>query len=69
VIAVKLNDLNSVPVHNPVSQLVYSTKSSQVKHVWVNGRHLLNDGELTTLNKQKLLDMAQYWQKTLETLI
>ncbi|MDO9476365.1 MAG: TRZ/ATZ family hydrolase [Pseudohongiella sp.] len=69
VIAVKLNDLNSVPVHNPVSQLVYSTKSSQVKHVWVNGRHLLDDGEFTTLNKQKLLDMAQHWQKTLETLI
>jgi 5-methylthioadenosine/S-adenosylhomocysteine deaminase len=69
VIAVKLNDLNSVPVHNPVSQLVYSTKSSQVKHVWVNGRHLLDDGEFTILNKQKLLDMAQHWQKTLETLI
>lgn len=68
VISVKLDELNSVPVHNPVSQLVYSTKSSQVKHVWVNGRQLLDNGELTTLNKQTLLETAQQWQQSLETL-
>lgn len=68
VIAVKLDELNAVPVHNPVSQLVYSTKSSQVKHVWVNGRQLLENGELTTLNKQTLLEMAQQWQQSLESI-
>jgi len=66
VIAVKLDELNTQPLHNPVSQLVYSTKSSQVKHVWVNGRQLLDNGELTTLNKQTLLDSARSWKKKLE---
>jgi 5-methylthioadenosine/S-adenosylhomocysteine deaminase len=66
VIAVKLDELNTQPLHNPVSQLVYSTKSSQVKHVWVNGRQLLDNGELTTLNKQTLLDTARSWKQKLE---
>lgn len=67
VIAVKLDELNTQPMHNPVSQLVYSTKSSQVKHVWVNGKQLLDNGELTTLNKQDLLEMARTWQQKLGT--
>lgn len=64
-IAIKLDELNTQPLHNPVSQLVYSTKSSQVKHVWVNGRQLLDNGELTTLNKQTLLDTARGWKQKL----
>ena len=65
VIAVKLDDLNTQPVHNPVSQLVYSTKSSQVKYVWVNGKLLLDNGELTTLDKETILQMARAWQPKL----
>lgn len=64
--AVQLNELNTVPVHNPVSQLVYSAQSSQVSHVWVNGRLLLNNGELTTLNRRNLMETARHWQYALE---
>jgi 5-methylthioadenosine/S-adenosylhomocysteine deaminase len=67
VIAVKLDELNTQPVHNPVSQLVYSTKSSQVRYVWVNGKLLLDNGELTTLDKETLLQMARTWQQKLGT--
>jgi 5-methylthioadenosine/S-adenosylhomocysteine deaminase len=67
VIAIKLDELNTQPVHNPVSQLVYSTKSSQVKYVWVNGKLLLDKGELTTLDKETLLQMARTWQQKLGT--
>jgi 5-methylthioadenosine/S-adenosylhomocysteine deaminase len=67
VIAVKLDELNTQPVHNPVSQLVYSTKSSQVKYVWVNGKLLLDNGELTTLDKETILQMARAWQQKLGT--
>lgn len=67
VIAVKLDELNTQPVHNPVSQLVYSTKSSQVRYVWVNGKLLLDNGELTTLDKETLLQMARTWQLKLGT--
>ena len=67
VIAVKLDELNTQPIHNPVSQLVYSTKSSQVKYVWVNGKLLLDNAELTTTDKQTLLQMARTWQQKLGT--
>jgi len=67
VIAVTLDELNTQPVHNPVSQLVYSTKSSQVKYVWVNGKLLLDNGELTTLDKETILQMARTWQQKLGT--
>ena len=67
VIAVKLDELNTQPVHNPVSQLVYSTKSSQVKYVWVSGKLLLDNGELTTLDKETILQMARAWQQKLGT--
>lgn len=67
VIAVKLDELNTQPIHNPISQLVYSTKSSQVKYVWVNGKLLLDNAELTTIDKQTLLQMARTWQQKLGT--
>lgn len=67
VIAIKLDELNTQPVHNPVSQLVYSTKSSQVKYVWVNGKLLLDNGELTTLDKETLLQTARTWRQKLGT--
>ncbi|MDO8909095.1 MAG: TRZ/ATZ family hydrolase [Pseudohongiella sp.] len=67
IVAVRLDELNTVPVHNPVSQLVYSTQASQVSHVWVNGKQLLNDGELTSINRRNLLEIARHWQDTLGT--
>lgn len=67
VIAVKLDELNTQPIHNPISQLVYSTKSSQVKYLWVNGKLLLDNAELTTIDKQTLLQMARTWQQKLGT--
>jgi 5-methylthioadenosine/S-adenosylhomocysteine deaminase len=67
VIAVKLDELNTQPIHNPISQLVYCTKSSQVKYVWVNGKLLLDNAELTTIDKQTLLQMARTWQQKLGT--
>jgi 5-methylthioadenosine/S-adenosylhomocysteine deaminase len=66
IIAINLNEMNTVPVNNPVSQLVYSTQASQVRHVWVNGRQLLNNGELTTINRRNLMEMAHHWQNALE---
>ena len=65
VIAIKLDELNTVPVHNPVSHLVYSAHAAQVNHVWVNGKQLLKHGELCTLNRRHLIDIATHWRQTL----
>jgi 5-methylthioadenosine/S-adenosylhomocysteine deaminase len=44
---------------NVYSRLVYGTKSTDVRHVLVNGRVLLRDGNLLTVDEDALLEEAQ----------
>jgi 5-methylthioadenosine/S-adenosylhomocysteine deaminase len=44
---------------NVYSRLVYGTKSTDVCHVMVNGRVLLRDRELLTVDEEDLLEVAQ----------
>ena len=62
IVAVKLDTFNAMPLYNIVSHLVYSTQSSQVSHVWVGGRLLLEGGQLTTIDTQKLRSNVLVWQ-------
>ncbi len=61
-IAVRLDACNTQPLYNPVSQLVYSTNSRQVTHVWVGGRQLVANGELCTLDRNELMEAVSLWQ-------
>ena len=65
--AVNLHALSSQPVFDPISHLVYCAKSTQVSHVWVNGRCLLKDGALTSLNESQLIDQAKVWAQKINT--
>jgi 5-methylthioadenosine/S-adenosylhomocysteine deaminase len=60
--AVRLDTLNSAPVYNAISQLVYSTQANQVSHVWVGGRITLDEGKLTTMNIQALQEQTESWR-------
>jgi 5-methylthioadenosine/S-adenosylhomocysteine deaminase len=64
--AVRLDSLNTLPLYNPVSQLVYSTQSNQVSHVWINGKLLLDNGELTSLNVRNIREQTLVWQQRLK---
>lgn len=64
-VAADLGQLNTQPVYHPVSQLVYSTQSNQVSHVWVNGQLLLKEGTLTTVNVRNIADQTRQWQQRL----
>lgn len=61
-VAVDLHRLQTQPVYHPISQLVYASGREQVRHVWVAGSQLVNDGELTTLDHADLLERAAYWR-------
>jgi len=65
--AINLNSLSSQPVFDPISHIVYCAKSTQVSHVWVNGKCLLKDSQLTTLDEEKLLNQAQQWANRIQT--
>lgn len=58
-IAVDLSDYCAFPVYNPMSHLVYSTNCRQVKSVWVAGKQLLNNGELTQLDINATMNSAR----------
>ncbi|TCS39987.1 TRZ/ATZ family hydrolase [Reinekea marinisedimentorum] len=60
--AIALDDLESQPLYDPVSHIVYASTRDQVKHVWVNGKHLLDDRNLTTLDKNAIVENAKQWQ-------
>lgn len=64
-IAVNLEELETLPLYNPVSQLVYATSRHQVSDVWVAGRHLMKERELTTMDIKDLLKNAHAWQQKL----
>jgi 5-methylthioadenosine/S-adenosylhomocysteine deaminase len=60
-IAVDLSTIESQPVYNVISQLVYATHASQVSHSWVAGQALMRDRELTTLDTDMVKERAQDW--------
>jgi 5-methylthioadenosine/S-adenosylhomocysteine deaminase len=61
--AVDFSSLELAPCYDPISHLVYVAGREHVSHVWVNGKMLLNDGELTTLDEQELLLRAGFWRE------
>jgi len=63
--AIDLSELETQPLFNPVSQIVYSACRTQVTHVWVDGKCLLNDHKLTTLDELHLKSIAKQWNEKL----
>ncbi|VAW77176.1 S-adenosylhomocysteine deaminase; Methylthioadenosine deaminase [hydrothermal vent metagenome] len=60
--AVDLGALESQPVYNPESQLVYAAGREQVSHVWVAGQLLMRERQLTHLDIEDLLQRTRGWQ-------
>jgi len=60
---IDLHRCNSQPVYEPVSQLVYATRADQVSDVWVAGRHLLDQGELTSINRDSIFKRSSEWRQ------
>ena len=61
VICVRLDVAETRPVHDPVSQLVYTAGREHVTDVWVAGQHLLDDGSLTRMETAAVCGRADQW--------
>ena len=59
--AVSFDDLESMPVYNVISHLVYCTHRSQVTDVWVEGKRLVSGRKLTQMNEAALKEKALAW--------
>ena len=63
IIAIDLNAINTQPIYNPISQIVYAANSRQVTDVWVAGKQLLRQHELLCLDEADIINQAKHWQK------
>lgn len=61
IVAFDLSGLAQQPIYDPVSQLIYATGRDCVKHLWVAGKQLLDDRQLTRLDEQQLCAKAIAW--------
>lgn len=60
--AVRMDALETSPCYDPHSHLAYASGREQVSHVWVGGKLLLEDRELTTLDMHEIIARGTYWQ-------
>ena len=65
--AIDLETVETQPLYDPVSQLVYACGRDQVTDVWVAGQHLLKERQLTTLDIHEILHRARDWQTRIGT--
>ncbi|MBV9504645.1 MAG: amidohydrolase family protein [Acidobacteriia bacterium] len=57
-IAVRLDRPNAVPVYDPISQMVYALKAEDVGDTMVNGKPVVRDSRILTLNQPQILAKA-----------
>ncbi len=63
VTAVRLDDIETSPCYDPLSPLVYAAGREHVSHVWVNGKLVLDERRLTTLDTHEVSARASYWRE------
>jgi 5-methylthioadenosine/S-adenosylhomocysteine deaminase len=57
-IMVRLDRPNAVPLYDPISQMVYALKADDVRDVMVNGKPVVRDARILTLNAAQILQKA-----------
>jgi len=61
-IAINMSGVEQQPMYNPISQLVYTSDRKQITDLWVAGKHLMKDRQLTTLDLKSVLSNTREWQ-------
>ena len=65
IIAIALDELEHMPLYDPAAILVYTHHSHRVTHSWVQGRPLMAERRLLTMNQQEVMLKVNYWQQKL----
>jgi len=69
IVIVDFDDLNQTPYYNVYSTLVYATKANDVRTVIINGRVVMRDRRLLTLNESVIKkDANAYRRKIIKSL-
>ncbi len=65
--AIRLDDIEAVPMYEVVSQLVYATGRHQVSDVWVAGQRRLADRQLIDVDVEALIAKARRWRNRISS--
>ena len=63
IVLVKRDALNQIPLYNVYSDLVYATKASDVETVIINGRVVMRDRRLLTLDEAAIKEGARLFRE------
>src|SRR6185369_14097622 len=58
-ILLNLDRLHTTPRPDVVSTIVYAAQPADVETVWIDGRVVLRDGRLTTMDEREVIQNAQ----------
>ena len=67
IVAIELSSLETAPLYDVASHLVYAAGREQVSDVWVGGKRLLHNRALTTLDAHEIKAKAAHWQGVLKS--
>ena len=56
---INLNRPHLTPLYDPISHLAYAARGTDVQHVMVNGRWVVRDGRITTIDEDNLMARAR----------
>jgi len=62
-VIVERDALNQIPLYNLYSDLVYATKASDVHTVIINGRIVMRERKLLTLDEGKIKESASVFRQ------
>jgi 5-methylthioadenosine/S-adenosylhomocysteine deaminase len=65
-ISIRLDIPNAVPMYNVYSTMVYSLKAGDVENVMVNGKQVVSDRRMLTLDRGQVLSRAVAYQKQIQ---
>ncbi|WP_353570731.1 TRZ/ATZ family hydrolase [Candidatus Albibeggiatoa sp. nov. BB20] len=66
IVALDMQTIETMPMYDPISQIVYATSRDKVTDVWVAGEHLLKSRALTRIDIHELMAKVTAWRKKVE---
>jgi len=67
-ICVDMDRIETQPLYDPISQLVYATGRQHVTDVWIDGRAQLRDGVLADFDTSASIANARQWRERIATI-
>jgi 5-methylthioadenosine/S-adenosylhomocysteine deaminase len=55
---VRIDRPHAEPLYDPISQMVYALKADDVRDVMVNGKPVVSDAKILTLNAAQIMQKA-----------